>query len=75
MTDRQKVIAGVLARAAGKKVFGFTSLYGSCARLDSKGKGADAVLWDWEFICVEGDAEWTRMPRGQEPPAKAKKAG
>jgi hypothetical protein len=70
--ERARIIAGVLARAArsGRRVFGFTSARPSCAMLDAKLKSVTAVPWEWDRICVEGDEEWTPMPRGEVPVAK-----
>lgn len=55
--ERARAVDAVFTRAAHRRVFGFGSGRPSGER----------VFWgkvpaDFDFLCVEGDAEWTRIP-------------
>lgn len=58
-SDRDAAIGEVFerARAAGKVVYGFSSAYPSCRAVSRKDIPAD-----FDGLCVEGEAEWTRIP-------------
>jgi hypothetical protein len=64
VTDRDRVIRETFARAKGrgKRVYGFTSEYASCAEAPSGSKVPD----DWSHICAEGDQFWARLPDTRE---------
>lgn len=53
---RHILIAQVLARSAGKKVFGYYSDERRPVLLRKE------LLAHWNRICVEGDQEWTILP-------------
>ena len=57
MSEREELITVILARAAGKRIFGYSSDKAGCAEA-SKGKIPDA----WSRICVEGDTHWSAVP-------------
>lgn len=63
MTDRDRVLAEVFARAklAGKRVYGYCSDKAGCAEMPKKG-----VPENWNRVCVEGDAAWTAIPAADE---------
>ncbi len=89
MTERDRLIRAVLARAtaAGRRVYGFSSEYASCAearaakrkKADKPGDGAEAppgiVPNDWDRLCVEGDAIWTALPPAGVRPSGLRDAG
>lgn len=57
--DREMRIQALLARAkaSGKRAFGFASTaWANCAEVPKAG-----VPGNWDFMCVEGDREWTRL--------------
>lgn len=60
MTDRDRVLREVMARAAaeGRRVYGFTTSYASCAELRS----AKTVPAEVDRICAEGDERWVPLP-------------
>jgi hypothetical protein len=59
-SPRAQAVHAVLARASktGAAVYGFSSDKASCEQLRKRG-----VPDEWGFMCVEGDAVWTRVPR------------
>lgn len=63
---RERIIGVLMARAiqAGRKVYGYSSQYASCAEV----KGGKMPP-DFDRLCVVGDKEWTSIPavEGDEP--------
>lgn len=62
MTDRHRVLSEVIARAraAGKRIYGVSKDRPSCEELVARKQ----VPADWDYVCAEGDEEWTRLPKG-----------
>lgn len=62
---RHLLVAAALARAGetNRPVWGLTA-GDPCPRRVAKGKVPDA----WEFVCVEGDLAWQRLPIVTPPP-------
>jgi hypothetical protein len=61
MTERDRLIADVFARAGAKKVrvYGYCSDKAGCDLL----KHPDALPDNFDRICAEGDTRWTSIPR------------
>lgn len=57
---RKALIAAVLARSrkSGRRVYGYCSDKAGCDPLPKTG-----VPKEWDRIVVEGDKEWTKLPR------------
>lgn len=58
---RSRAVAGILARAGreGKKVYGYDSEDGRVRENPAAGQ----VPAEWDRACVEGDSEWTYLPK------------
>lgn len=61
-SDRQRVLAEIQLRAGKRAIYGFTRDKGSCAQLTRD------VPAEWDYVCVEGDAQWTYLPREEGEP-------
>jgi hypothetical protein len=68
MTARSRAIDALLARAraAGVRVYGFSSARASCEVLPLKGVAQGQLLAEWTHCCCEGDAQWTTLPAAEE---------
>lgn len=60
MSDtRRELLDALHARAtlSGRKVYGYCSAKAGCEVMPRGGVPAE-----WDRVCCEGDAEWTRLP-------------
>jgi hypothetical protein len=68
MTPRSRALDALFARAraAGVRVYGFSSARASCEVLPLKGVAGERLLAEWTHACCEGDREWTLLPAAEE---------
>lgn len=66
MTDRYRIVLELAGRCGGKRVFGFSSDDGVPRewRPPKRSGRLPSLPPNWDFVCVEGDLMWVRLPRG-----------